>query len=413
MTHPPAIGNVARVTPPNWPAPPLSADPAASPAPTGPRDVETYVMALAALGAAIVTLVFDSHSPLTVALLAIALVPWALVAAAVPLPLLAFAAGTMIPAAAIIITTGGGGPVFFGMFAVTRVASLTAGRGPIIAAFAAAATLPILFELSNPAGATGPGVAYLMLGVAGSGLLGVLLYRQHRLTAELEWSHRRLREAAAADERRRIARDLHDVLAHSLTVVVVNVAGARRALGSRPDLAVEALSRAEQTGRDSLDGVRRIVGLLRPAEGPGSGDGSLARAADLRTIVATHLDAGADVTLDVRGGLDGIAPLTSFALARVVQEALTNAGRHAPEAPISVRVEVDTDRVVLQVTNGPARRPPLDRDRHRDGLGLIGMRERVEALGGTFSAGPGRGGGWQVTCAVPCSRSPVPAEQQG
>lgn len=293
---------MARVTPPKVPSSPRSADPASSPAPTGRRDVETYVLALAALGTAIVTLVFDSHSPLTVALLAIALAPWALVAAGVPLPLLAFAAGTMIPAAAIIITAGGGGPVFFGMFAITRVASLTPRRGPIIAAFAAAASLPILFDLSNPAGAAGPRVAYLMLGVAGSGLLGVLLHRQHRLTAELEWSHRRrLREAAAADERRRIARDLHDVLAHSLTVVVVNVAGARRALGSRPDLADEALSRAEQTGRDSLDGVRRIVGLLRPEEGPGSGHDLLDRASDLPTIVATHLDAGADVTFDVRG----------------------------------------------------------------------------------------------------------------
>lgn len=94
-----------------------------------------------------------------------------------------------------------------------------------------------------------------------------------------------------------------------------------------------------------------------------------------------------------------------------MQEALTNAGRHAPGAPISVRAEVDTDRVLLQVTNGPAHRPPLDRDRHRVGLGLIGMRERVEALGGTLEAGPGRGGGWQVTCTLPCSRS-VPAEQQ-
>lgn len=395
-------------------------DPAVAPAVSAgpPTEIENYSLALAALGTAVITLALHGHAPLTVGLLVLALLPWALLLAAVPVPLWAFVAGTIVPAAAVIVTADGGAPIFFGMFAVIRVASTTGRPGPTIGALLAAAALPILFDLNKPAGPTDAGVPYFMIGIASAAIWGALLHHQRRLTAELEWTHhrlrdaavaeeQRLRDAAAADERRRIARDVHDVLAHSLTAVVLNVAGARKAaLANRPELVDDALGRAEQVGRDSLDAVRRIVGLLRPDEAAPTG--ARPAPADLHSVVAaTQLGAGADVALHVSGDLDAVGPLAAAALARIVQEALTNAGRHAPGAPVDVRVEVDAERVVLDVTNGPASRPPLDRDGPRQGLGLVGMRERVEALGGTFHAGPASPDGWRVTCAVPLPSRPT------
>jgi signal transduction histidine kinase len=385
-------------------------DPARAPAVSArsSTEIENYGLALAALGTAVTTLVVHSHSPLTVVLLVLALLPWALLLAAVPVPLWAFVAGTIVPAAAVIVTADGGAPIFFGMFAVIRVASATGRPGPTIAALLAAGALPILFDLNKPAGPTDAGVPYFMIGIASAAIWGALFHHQRRLTAELDWTHHRLRDAAAAEERRRIARDVHDVLAHSLTAVVLNVAGARRALASQPEQVEEALSRAEQVGRDSLDAVRRIVGLLRPDEMAPAAEAPAPGAADLRSVVAAaQLGAGTDIGLHVSGDLDTVGPTAAAALARITQEALTNAGRHAPGAPVDVRVEVDAERAVLDITNGPASRRPLDADGSRQGLGLVGMRERVEALGGTFQAGPAPGGGWRVTCAVPLPSRPT------
>ena len=295
-------------------------DPAVAPAvSTGPpTEIENYGLALAALGTAVVTLALHSHAPLIVGLLVLALLPWALLLAAVRVPLWAFVAGTMVPAAAVIVTTDGGAPIFFGMFAVIRVASTTGRPGPTTGALLAAAALPILFDLNKPAGPTDAGVPYFMIGIASAAIWGALLRHQRRLTAELEWTHRRLRDAAAADERRRIARDIHDVLSHSLTAVVLNVTGARKAaLANRPELVDDALGRAEQVGRDSLDAVRRIVGLLRPDEAAPTGERPAP--ADLHSVVAaTQLEAGADVSLHVSGDLDAVGPLAAAALARIV-----------------------------------------------------------------------------------------------
>jgi signal transduction histidine kinase len=310
-----------------------------------------------------------------------------------------FVPAVVVPAAAIVITANGGAPIFFGMFAVTRVASLTGRRAPIIAAFVAAATLPILFDLNNPAGPR-PRVAYFLIGLTGSMLLGALLHHQRRLVAELARTQFLLRDAAAAEERRRIAREIHDILAHSLTVVVLNLGAARKASRTHPELVDDALGRAEQVGRESLDAVRSIVGLLRPDDGEPTG-AATPMAGDVPTVVDAHVAAGADVGLHVSGDLSAIGPVSGYALSRIVQEALTNASRHAPGARVDVRVDVETDQVALEVHNAPARRPPLDRDSVRQGLGIVGMRERVAALGGTFHAGRRADGGWQVTCAVP------------
>src|SRR5690606_5160941 len=181
------------------------------------------------------------------------------------------------------------------------------------------------------------------IGIAGSGLLGVLLHHQRRLTAELAASQRRLREVAAAEERHRIARDIHDALGHSLTAVVVNVAGARRALATEPELAHEALERAERSGRESVDTIRSVLGLLRPEDTDGAGVSAPVSAADLPAVVAAQQAAGVEIDLQVTADLGACDSVAGAAVVRLVQEALTNAARHAPGAPVTIVVHANRE----------------------------------------------------------------------
>lgn len=372
-----------------------------------PSPAETYGFALAALAAAVVTLVFDHHGPVTVAMLTLALVPWALIVGGVRLPVWLFVVGTMAPAAEIVVVEDVGGPIFIAIYAVARVFSITRSLPARLATVAAAVVMAVAYGIVQNEPLSDSGVMYFVVGIGVGALAGYQLHRQRELTAELRWTYDRLNAAAAAEERRRVAREVHDVVAHSLTVVMLNVSGARKALARHPELAAEALDRAEQVGRESLDGVRRVVGLLR------EGDEQVAAppvptAADLHSIVEQQRQAGADIALDVRGDLDTVEPLTGAALARITQESLTNAQRHAPGAPIRVDVSVTGERVTLVIANGPPERRPLDARSERQGLGLLGMRERVEALGGAFAAGPAADG-WRVTGSIPVAPRPAPA----
>jgi signal transduction histidine kinase len=363
-----------------------------------PSRTETYGLALGAVGAAVLTLTVDSRSVVTIAMLAVALLPWGLTARGVRLPLWLFALWAMAPAAIIIAVEEVGAPIFLGILTVFRVFSATANVPLRVATALAALSLCVLSGAVGAEAGQDEGAAYFMAGVGVGALTGYQSHRQRELTAELQWSLARLDEAATAEERRRIAREVHDVVAHSLTVVLLNVGGARKALASHPELAGEALDRAEQVGRDSLDGIRRIVGLLRTggeALGPPE-----PTAGDVRSIVEEQRQVGADIDLTVVGELETVEPLAGAALARIAREALTNAQRHAPGAPVRVEVVVRADRVSLDISNGAARQPRLDRSNGRQGLGLLGMRERVEALGGEFTAGPHHGG-WRVAGAIP------------
>jgi signal transduction histidine kinase len=383
-------------------------EPPARLAPGEPSDTEIYGLSLAALATAVLTLWVESRSPATVALLALALVPWALLAGGVRLPLWAFIPAALLPPAVIIVTEEAGAPIFFGVFTVAWVMSVTDSRVYRLVALVASGALPFLCDAVTEGGAMDAGLPYFLAGIVTGALAGLQFRHQRQLAAQLAWSENRLDAAAVAEERRRLAREVHDVVAHSLTVVMVNVAGARKALATHPELAAEALDRAERVGRESLDGIRQIVGLLRDDETL-CGAAPTPIAADVPSIVDAQRIAGAKVTLDVHGDLAAVGPLPGAALARVVQESLTNAQRHAPGAPIAVEVTASPERLVVEVRNGPARRPPLDQRGSRIGLGLVGMRERVEALGGVFSAAPAEDGGWLVTGEIPLGARSTPS----
>ncbi|OLF04565.1 two-component sensor histidine kinase [Actinophytocola xinjiangensis] len=201
-------------------------------------------------------------------------------------------------------------------------------------------------------------------------------------------------------ERARIARELHDVVAHAVSVMVVQADGAAYAVHTKPELAERAVKTISDTGREALTELRRLLGLLRDEDAAGEltpqpGAQSLAELAERVREV------GLPVRLEIVGGVDDLPAGIGLGIYRIVQEALTNSLKHAGQGTHArVRVVRTADHVELDVS---------DDGRHAirtllgvaGGNGLIGMRERALVFGGTLEAGPGPGGGWQVRARLP------------
>ena len=237
------------------------------------------------------------------------------------------------------------------------------------------------------------GVAYLVaLLVSGRVRVGEELTREREISAA-EQSRRLL-----VEERTRIARELHDVVAHSMSVIQVQASTAKyRVPGLAEDAAAE-FDDIAATARGSLVEMRRLLGVLRTEDqvaelAPQQGLDDLPALADgLRRV-------GADITLSMHRGDEGVLvpPTVQIAAFRIVQEAMSNAVRHAPGAPIVVDVRVDATAVQLRIHNGHAQSP----GEHGAGHGLRGMLERAALLDGTLDAGPDGVGGWLVTAVLP------------
>ena len=212
----------------------------------------------------------------------------------------------------------------------------------------------------------------------------------------LEAAQETLAQTAAADERRRVAREVHDVIAHTLAVTMLHLTGARLALAEGDtDEALRGMQDAERLGRDSLAGLRRSVGLLTTSESavtppaPGAGD--------LRQLVAQYRAAGAEVELTMSGSPDALPAAVGLAVFRVAQESLANAVRHAPGSRIRVVLDArDPLRLVVIDQGGAAAAPGQE----GSGVGIPGMRERAAQLGGTLEAGP-VDRGWRVELVAP------------
>lgn len=224
--------------------------------------------------------------------------------------------------------------------------------------------------------------------------------RQHQLTVELAEAQQALAATAAAEERARVAREVHDVIAHSLTVTLLHVSAARLAVQDRPDDAATALAEAERLGRRSLADVRRAVGLLGPAADGGAPP--LPSATDIPALVAEYRAAGVQADLDMTGDPELLSAATSLHLYRIAEESLANAARHAPGARVHVVLNIDPYRGRLGIFNGPATSAPAAATRGA-ALGLIGVRERAELIGASLTVGPS-GRGWRVEIDVPLER---------
>jgi signal transduction histidine kinase len=234
------------------------------------------------------------------------------------------------------------------------------------------------------------------------GYYAALEDRASRLEAE---RHAEAKVAAAA-ERARIAREMHDVVAHHVSVMVVQADGAGYVLRSDPDRAAIALAAVSATGRQALTELRRLLGVLRSTDQhadltplPGLGE--------LRELLDQARGAGLEVSYTLTGQPRELPEGAELAAYRVVQESLTNTRKHAGlAATAAVRLQYEHDGLIVQVTDDGISTPSGE----PSGLGLAGMRERIEMYGGTVVAGPLPGGGFRVRAWLPC---PISAEHLG
>jgi signal transduction histidine kinase len=210
-----------------------------------------------------------------------------------------------------------------------------------------------------------------------------------------------LRAQTALAERLRIARELHDSVAHSIGIIAIQAGSGRSVFDARPDEARDALAAIEAASRETLSGLRRMVTGLRRAEHE-SGQAPLGPApglADIERLAATTLDAGVQVDVDWRGSRALLPADIDLSAFRIIQEAVTNVVRHAGTDRCQVGIDQQDGQLSIEVTDSGRGGAAAG-----TGYGITGMRERAALLGGDFSAGPRPGGGFRVS-----ARLPVPA----
>jgi signal transduction histidine kinase len=313
------------------------------------------------------------------------------------------------------VIAGNGTPATFASFLASMVCVYTlarrSGRCAIVTGLAVLATAvvvtAVLQERTSPT--TPFDVVYPLayFGLAG-GLGAFVRQRALRMSAvedravALEERLEREAELAAAEERARIARELHDVVAHGLSLMVVQAEAAEELIDRAPADARERLHRVQDTGRQSLGEMRRLLGVLRATGHDAPATAPQPSLALLQELVDDAAAAGLKVDVRVDGALGRLPlgiELTAF---RIVQEALTNTRRHSGAARATVHLTSRPGLLAIEVTDdgaGPAGT--------RAGHGLIGMRERVALYGGTLHTGPGPAGGYRVAAELPVEESPV------
>ena len=231
-------------------------------------------------------------------------------------------------------------------------------------------------------------------------LVGLAMRARQARTRAVEAEHEERALAAVEEERRRIARELHDVISHSLGVLVLQAGAAERVLDRDPEQARKTLRSLRETGQQAVAEMATLLSVVR-------GDGPAAREpqptlADLDRLVESMQDAGMAVELVREGEPRELPPAVELSAYRIVQEALTNAGKHARGARVRALVRYANDAVELEVADDG------DHGGHRAAAGarrgLAGIGERVAIFGGRFDAGPRADGGWAVRAALPTAR---------
>jgi signal transduction histidine kinase len=222
---------------------------------------------------------------------------------------------------------------------------------------------------------------------------------QQRLLAQLRAAQAEIVRQSAAEERHRIAREVHDIIAHTLAVTLLHLTGARHILTRDPQRASEALAEAEKLGRRSMTDIRRIVGLLG---GNGNADvtAPLPNACNIADLVAAFANAGLDIQYTVSGDPATLPPTIGLDLYRIAQEALANAAKHAPDTHVEAALQIEAREVLLRVCDSGRRNGVSTLAIAGAGLGLNGMRERARLLGGALTAHKD-GTGWLVECRFP------------
>ena len=267
-------------------------------------------------------------------------------------------------------------------------------------------------------------LAACLLPMLGGAALASSRRYEHSRQELLRREHGRQLEVALIQERRRLAGELHDVAAHHLAGIVVQAAALERLIDRDPQTARDAAQQLRRQAKETLSGLRSVVGLLRSDE---EVEESTPGLRDLPELVASTRALGVDIDLfddgllgDEPGGattrstssgapsrdtaarIPVLSQRADTAVFRVAQQAISNALQHAPGAPITVEVRRLETALELTVLNGPAHRAPTDPG--GGGTGLTVMRERADAVGGALQAGPVEGGGWRVRLVLPLDR---------
>ncbi|MEH0842082.1 histidine kinase [Micromonospora sp. CPCC 205711] len=353
-----------------------------------------------------------------------------------PLPVLVLATVTVIAAQ---LTGLARGPfVIIVAIAAYTVATRTDRRTAAVAGAVSALAVAVAAVATLGVGVLDPAVVVLLLWFGVAVAFGDAVRSRRAYVAVLEERARRAeqtREEEAlrrvAEERLRIARELHDVVAHHIALINVQAGVAGHLLRGQPEAAEEALGHVRAASRTTLEELATLLGVLR---GAGESDAPTEPAPSLNRLDALveGFSAGQPVRWTVAGQPRPLPTAVDVAAYRIIQESLTNAHKHAPGAAVAVRLRYDADGVTIEVRDdGPPRpdaavppdravaagtpTPAADRpgatspgavapDRGAGaggGLGLVGMRERAETVGGAFSAGPRTGGGWLVRAELP------------
>jgi signal transduction histidine kinase len=285
----------------------------------------------------------------------------------------------------------GGGIAGLAVLGAAAVRTLPARPAVIIAA--AGTAVIAASETAGPNGLFDHRVLYALAGATlWSAGLGIGVYLRY-----LDFLHRQALQTVRRGERLELARELHDAVAHHVTGIVVQAQAARFTGADHPRRLIGALDSIETAGTETLAAVRQMVGLLRdPDDTPGVAPGP----EPISQLVERFARHGPAVDLRLPAGppASGWPPEVAGTVYRIVQEALTNIARHAPAArSVTVTVTHDAGHVGVQVTDDA----PAAAARAGGGYGLVGMRERVEALGGKVAAGPLPGAGWAVHARLP------------
>ena len=263
--------------------------------------------------------------------------------------------------------------------------------------------VPFLLNSITPFDGDPPGFSNVLLLFVVSGALALGDSRRERgqAIAERDESRQAMRDTledqAAMGERARIARDLHDIVAHHVSAIAVQAETARLTTKGLPDEGRKHFEAIGQTARDALDEMRRLLGVLREDADSGPERAPQPGLAQLGELIDTARVAGTTVRLTMSGEARALPPGIDLCAYRIVQEALTNARRHAPGATVDVEVEYEPGALRLRVRDdgpGPGDAPP-------EGHGVLGMEERATIAGGTLSVGRADGGGFQVEAELP------------
>ena len=291
------------------------------------------------------------------------------------------------------------------LIAVYSVAAHTGGWSAFAGVLVGIAVV-FAVTFADPEGASAGSYLFFLFVVGGPWLAGRAIRNRRQserhlearaATAEREREERA--RVAVAEERVRIARELHDVVAHGISVIVVQARGGRKSLATQPEEAREAFDSIEVTGREALAEMRRLLGMLREH------DEELALAPQpslrhLETLVAQVREAGLPVQLSVEGEPTDVPPGVDLSAYRIVQEALTNALKHAGAAATDVLLAWGDEALEVVVGDrgaGTGDGPALPSGGH----GIVGMRERVKVYGGELTTGPGPDGGFVVRGRIP------------